>query len=227
VPSRSHPWLGQFNRWPLEPCDQAFGGERPPRSDAPSAGKRFRPGTTRVCGSRIPVQRTGKRSGDASAAHVRVPGEVSIGRGNESLSLRLYRRSARTLPWTSEQITRYRNLIFIDRIEIRVELAALPVTHLVSEAREAAECIGIVALHAAAARVCNRSDTENSTEVARFCFLARDSQALRATAIARLALSARTYHRVLKLARTCADLPSAADILSMSRKLRALDRPTG
>ena len=44
------------------------------------------------------------------------------------------------------------------------------------------------------------------SEVARFCTLGRDPRTLLATAIARLGLSARAYHRVLKVARTCADL---------------------
>jgi magnesium chelatase family protein len=67
-------------------------------------------------------------------------------------------------------------------------------------------------------------------EVARFCGLAKEPRALLATAIARLGLSARAYHRVLKVARTCADLAGAADIriidVAEAVKLRALDRPT-
>jgi magnesium chelatase family protein len=67
-------------------------------------------------------------------------------------------------------------------------------------------------------------------EVARFCELAKEPRALLATAIARLGLSARAYHRVLKVARTCADLGSAPDIrmidVAEAVKLRALDRPT-
>ncbi len=69
-----------------------------------------------------------------------------------------------------------------------------------------------------------------SAAVARFCVLARDSRALPSAAIARLGLSARAYHRVLKVARTCADLRADADIRTMdvaeAVKLRALDRPT-
>jgi len=67
-------------------------------------------------------------------------------------------------------------------------------------------------------------------EIARFCALAKDSRALLSAAIARLGLSARAYHRVLKVARTCADLRGDADICMMdvaeAVKLRALDRPT-
>jgi magnesium chelatase family protein len=92
-----------------------------------------------------------------------------------------------------------------------------------------------VALRVAAARAVQlqRQGKLNSrltpTEVAGFCALARDSRALLATAIARLGLSARGYHRVLKVARTCADLRGEADIcvtdVAEAVKLRALDRP--
>ena len=51
---------------------------------------------------------------------------------------------------------------------------------------------------------------------------------LLATAIARLGLSARAYHRVLKMARTCADLAAAPEIrridVAEAVNLRALDR---
>jgi magnesium chelatase family protein len=67
-------------------------------------------------------------------------------------------------------------------------------------------------------------------EVSRFCGLAKEPRALLATVIARLGLSARAYHRVLKVARTCADLGGAPDIriadVAEAVKLRVLDRPT-
>jgi magnesium chelatase family protein len=67
-------------------------------------------------------------------------------------------------------------------------------------------------------------------EVARFCGLGKEPKALLSTAIARLGLSARAYHRVLKVARTCADLGGVCDIrvvdVAEAVKLRALDRLT-
>jgi magnesium chelatase family protein len=141
---------------------------------------------------------------------------------------------------TAEQIARYRNRIsgpLIDRIDIHVELMALPVEHLMRDAREEAESSAVVAQRVAFAREAQlkRQGKLNArltpTEVARYCELARDSRALLATAIARLGLSARAYHRVLKVARTCADLRGDADIHMMdvaeAVKLRALDRPAG
>jgi magnesium chelatase family protein len=141
---------------------------------------------------------------------------------------------------TAEQIARYRNRIsgpLIDRIDIHVELMALPVEHLLGEAREEAESSAVVAQRVAAGRELQlkRQGKLNArltpAEVTRHCALARESRALLATAIARLGLSARAYHRVLKVARTCADLRGDGDIRTMdvaeAVKLRALDRPAG
>jgi magnesium chelatase family protein len=141
---------------------------------------------------------------------------------------------------TADQIARYRNRIsgpLIDRIDIHIELMALPVEHLMGGAPEGGESSAVVAQRAAAARVLQlkRQGKLNArltpTEVARHCELAKDSRVLLSTAIARLGLSARAYHRVLKVARTCADLRGDADIRMMdvaeAVKLRALDRPAG
>ena len=148
---------------------------------------------------------------------------------------------------TAEQIIRYRNRIsgpLIDRIDIHIELTPLPVEELMGEMREAipagaaptAEDSATVARRVAAARSVQlqRQGKLNARlspdEVTRFCGLAKEPRALLATAITRLGLSARAYHRVLKVARTCADLGHAADIrivdVAEAVKLRVLDRPT-
>jgi magnesium chelatase family protein len=171
---------------------------------------------------------------------------------------------------TCDQIARYRNRIsgpLIDRIDIHIEVAALPVEHLMGNAweqdapeqdareqgareqgarelgaRELGELVlpetsEAVARRVAAARLLQleRQGKLNArlthTEVARFCALTRDSRALLGSAITRLGLSARAYHRVLKVARTCADLRTDTDIrledVAEAVKLRALDRPIG
>ena len=141
---------------------------------------------------------------------------------------------------TAEQVVRYRNRIsgpLIDRIDIHVEITALPVEHLIQDTPEGAESTAVVAQRVAVARALqlDRQGRLNArltpTEVGRFCALTRDSRALLGTAISRLGLSARAYHRVLKVARTCADLRGDADIRTMdvaeAVKLRALDRTSG
>jgi magnesium chelatase family protein len=139
---------------------------------------------------------------------------------------------------SAEQIVRYRNRIsgpLIDRIDIHIEILALPTQDLIGEARAEAESSAMVAERVAAARALQlqRQGRFNArltpADMARFCRLANDSRALLATAIARLGLSARAYHRVLKVARTCADLAGVPDIrvrdVAEAVKLRALDRP--
>ena len=139
---------------------------------------------------------------------------------------------------TGEQIARYRGRIsgpLIDRIDIHIELAALPVEHLMAELPQAPETSAAVAERVAAARELQlrRQGKLNSrltpAEVAKICAVAQEPRMLLSTAIVRLGLSARAYHRVLKVARTCADLSGVSDIRTIdvaeAVKLRALDRP--
>ena len=65
-------------------------------------------------------------------------------------------------------------------------------------------------------------------ELRRFCRLDPPAEALLRTALTRLGLSARAYHRVLKVARTSADLDASdlvqATHLSEAIQYRCLDR---
>jgi magnesium chelatase family protein len=140
---------------------------------------------------------------------------------------------------TAEQIGRYRDRIsgpLIDRIDIHVELMAMPVEHLLDIGSAETETSATVALRVAAARQLQmqRQGKLNArltpAEVTRFCGLQRESRVLLGTAMSRLGLSARACHRVLKLARTCADLASAPQIrridVAEAVQLRALDKLT-
>ena len=139
---------------------------------------------------------------------------------------------------TGEQAARYRARIsgpLVDRIDIHIELGALPVEHLIDQAPGESETSAAVALRVAAARQLQmeRQGKLNARlsppETERFCALGRDSKILISTAIARLGLSARAYHRVLKVARTCADLAGSPNIrridVAEAVQLRALDKP--
>ena len=68
-----------------------------------------------------------------------------------------------------------------------------------------------------------------SRQTRKHCKLSKESMRLLETAVERLGLSARAYTRVLKVARTIADLEAEADIaprhISEAIKYRALDRP--
>jgi magnesium chelatase family protein len=138
---------------------------------------------------------------------------------------------------TGEQVAKYRHRLsgpLIDRIDIHIELAALPVDHLMSETFKPSETSATVALRVVGAR---RLQLErqgrlnarlNTSEVECVCRLDAQTRHLLGIAIGRLGLSARAYHRVLKVARTCADLAGEADIrrvhVSEAISLRALDR---
>jgi magnesium chelatase family protein len=145
---------------------------------------------------------------------------------------------------TPGQLAQYRRRIsgpLIDRIDMHVELAPVPVEHLLAgsdptcePSRVRAESSTAIAARVAAARrlQMTRQDMLNArlgtAEIGSVCRLDRESRALVAAAIDRLGLSARAYHRVLKLARTCADLAAEPQIrrsdVSEAIGLRALDR---
>jgi magnesium chelatase family protein len=140
---------------------------------------------------------------------------------------------------TAEQVARYRHRIsgpLVDRIDMHVELMALPVEHLLDNVPAETENSAAVALRVAAARQVQsqRQGKFNArltpAEVTRFCSLRRESRILLGTAISRMGLSARACHRVLKLARTCADLAGEREIrradVAEAVRLRALDKVT-
>jgi magnesium chelatase family protein len=138
---------------------------------------------------------------------------------------------------SGEQVRRYRGKLsgpLIDRIDIHLEIQALPPEHLTQPSQTPGESSAEVARRVSVARSLQlrRQGKLNSrltgAEVGKFCALDRPTRALLAQAIARLGLSARGYDRVLKLARSCADLAAVERIatahVSEAIALRALDR---
>src|SRR6266700_4789887 len=121
---------------------------------------------------------------------------------------------------TPDQIARYRGRIsgpLIDRIDLQIEVPALPADALSmarggNHARLESSAIVRERVARACERQMSRQGQANSLlqprEIERWCALDDDGEALIKNAFARLSLSARAYHRILKVARTVADLAS-------------------
>jgi magnesium chelatase family protein len=122
---------------------------------------------------------------------------------------------------TPDQIARYRARIsgpLLDRIDLQIEVPSLPADVLPASAGLPGEPSATVRVRvaAAAARQRSRQGKPNaqlqSREIERLCRPDAEGEALLKSAFARLSLSARAYHRILKVARTIADLNAAEDI---------------
>ena len=114
---------------------------------------------------------------------------------------------------TPDQVARYRGRIsgpLLDRIDIHVEVPAVPQEDLLRQGTgegSSAVCARVAAAHRAQIERQGKSNSSLATrEIDRWCRPEAAAEGLLRQAIARLNLSARAYHRVLKLARTIADL---------------------
>ncbi len=129
--------------------------------------------------------------------------------------------SARCL-CTAEQVRRYRSRVsgpLLDRIDLRLDVQAVAITDLAAPSiAGTAESSAVVRERVATAhaRQHRRQAKANAHlgpgEIAEHCTIDAATQALLGKAMARLAFTARGYHRLLKVARTIADLDGAATI---------------
>jgi magnesium chelatase family protein len=120
---------------------------------------------------------------------------------------------------TPEQVARYRGRLsgpLLDRIDLHVDVPALSDTELLSARPGEGSAPVRDRVAAARERQLARQGKANaeltSQEIDQHCLPDAAGEALLKQAIARLGLSARAYHRVLKLARSLADLDGAARI---------------
>jgi magnesium chelatase family protein len=123
--------------------------------------------------------------------------------------------SIKSCDCSAEQLKRYRNKLsvpLLDRIDIQIELGRLDYRHLTMDEADCGETSTRVR-----ARVCRARQLQlarqgyvnsrlNSRDLARICRLKSDSKQMLKLAIDKLRLTARSYHKLLKLARTIADL---------------------
>ncbi|MGC2049040.1 MAG: YifB family Mg chelatase-like AAA ATPase [Gallionella sp.] len=120
---------------------------------------------------------------------------------------------------TPDQITRYRSKIsgpLLDRIDIQIEVPAVPQEDLLNKADGETSADLQARVEIARQRQLARQDKANAqlsvTEIDALCAPDEQGAALLQQAIGRLNLSARAYHRVLKVARSIADLEGADHI---------------
>lgn len=120
-------------------------------------------------------------------------------------------------------IQRYRKRIsgpLLDRIDLHIEVPRVPYEKL--SRTTPGEASAVIRARVEAARERQRARLAGTgalcnadmgpAEVRRFCTLGREGQELMRAAMRQMQLSARGYHRVLKVARTIADLEGSADI---------------
>lgn len=120
---------------------------------------------------------------------------------------------------TPDQIQRYRGRVsgpLLDRIDIRVDVPAVAHSELADRGGSPSSAEIRARTTAARARAIERQGCPNALLDARgvelHCPLDPSAEGLVRSAVQKLGLSARAYHRVRRLARTIADLAGATDI---------------
>lgn len=139
---------------------------------------------------------------------------------------------------TAEKIKAYRSRIsgpLLDRLDMHIEVPGLSPEMLLdtssSAQEENSEVIRERVVQAAMLQYarCNKLNARlNNADIQKSCILSEPSKALILRAMERLGLSARSYHRILRVARTIADLANSTDIttehLSEALSFRKIDR---
>ncbi len=135
---------------------------------------------------------------------------------------------------TMEQIQRYRNRIsgpLLDRIDMHVEVPRLPFEHMHGKKGEGSSVVRERVTRTRDIQL-QRNGTLNSqltsNQMDEVCALSKPDRLLLQQAMEKLQLSARAYHRILKLARTIADMDGGMAIktahLGEAINYRRLDR---
>jgi len=138
---------------------------------------------------------------------------------------------------TPDQVRRYRARIsgpLLDRIDMHIEIPPVPRDAILRKTAEATEHSEVVRQRVAIARQRqNRRGGMMNTrlspkQIEHYCPLGNTARDLLEQSMARLGLSARAYHRILKLALSIADLSASATIddqhIAEAIQLRTLDR---
>ena len=171
---------------------------------------------------------------------VTYPGRFMLAAAMNPCPCGYYTDTSHECTCTPAMIQRYVSKVsgpLLDRIDIHIEVPALRYQELAS--RESGEASVVIQERVNRARerqsqrfkgskklYCNAH--MGAKDIRKYCQIGFDSQELLKTAMSKFGLSARAYHRILKVSRTIADLEGAEDILphhlSEAIQYRALDR---
>ena len=137
---------------------------------------------------------------------------------------------------TPQQINRYRSRLsgpLLDRIDIHIVVPNITRDILTKQTKTPAESSDVIrnrvmnTLQIQIDRAQKINAELNGNEIEQYCTLGKQQRALLEAAIEKYKLSARSYHRLLKVARTIADIVSSTDIgpshLAEAISLRSLD----
>lgn len=125
---------------------------------------------------------------------------------------------------TSTQIQRYKSKLsgpLLDRMDMHLEVAALPFQEMSSNNKtESSENIRKRVNHTRNIQKkryrdhmeCRNNSMMNSQMIDKFCIIDDESKSLLEKGVRRLGLSARAYHRILKISRTIADMEGSNKI---------------
>ena len=136
---------------------------------------------------------------------------------------------------TPEQVLRYRRKLsgpLLDRIDLQIEVPAVPQEELLKRAGGETTAEIRARVEAARERQVERQKKPNAKlstrDIDKWCATDEAGETLLKQALTKLGLSARAYHRILKVARTIADLAGAPGIASQhlaeAIQYRRLDR---
>jgi magnesium chelatase family protein len=121
---------------------------------------------------------------------------------------------------SGEQVARYRARVsgpLLDRIDLHVPVPAVPEAELLAQAAGESTEVVRQRVVSARSRAIDRQGTPNaeldtSRDIERHCPIDTAARRLLRDAVERLGLSARAFHRVLKVARTIADAAASAGV---------------
>jgi magnesium chelatase family protein len=154
-----------------------------------------------------------------AARHAEFPAEFQLIAAMNPCPCGFHGAQAGKCRCTPDQIARYRGKLsgpFLDRIDLIIEVPALPPDALASKADGESSATVRARVDAAQARQAARQHKPNARlttrEVDASCQPDTAGARLLTQASAQLDLSARAWHRILKVARTIADLAGSDDI---------------